>query len=464
MNARKKAGDVAIGIGALNYVDEVASTSLHTVRIERMAYSPEAVGHLPNGKIVFVEGAAPGDVAEVEVFEDRKTFARGRIAKLVEASPNRVNPASPTDLLCGTAPWQHLSYEAQLKAKRANVLDALIRTAKFEIERAESLVEACIPSKREWGYRNKLEIACANDEEGRFITGFHKEGSDELIAADSSKLAHKQIEKAPKALCGAIRYAQGSRDLGIYRIGVRHSLATGALEVALWTKPGPFPRALFAKTIASACKPTGIIRVLAEPGKARKIKGVEVLDGHGRWHERIGEVEFATQAPSFFQVNTAQATKLVDIVLEDLGDVNGAYVADLYAGGGTFSVPLALAGAEVVAVESAGSSVRDLRVNAEDNGVDIEIVGGDAARELEMLGELDALVVDPPRSGLAESVIGDIATAKPGRVVYVSCNPSTWARDVARLEEQGYKLIAAKPLDMFPQTYHVEIASFFEPA
>ena len=463
MNARKKSGDVAIGIGAINLEDDVP-TSLHTVQIERMAYSPDAVGHLPNGKIVFVEGAAPGDTAEVEVFEDKKTFARGRIAKLLEPSPDRVNPSSPIDMTCGTAPWQHLSYSAQLDAKRANVVDALVRTAKLDVERAESIVEPCIPSKREWGYRNKLEIACGTDEGGRFIVGFHKEGTDELVAADSSKLVHKQIEKAPKALCGAIRYAQGSRDLGIYRIGVRHSLATSALEVALWTKPGPFPRALFAKTIASTCKPTGIIRVLAEPGKARKIKGVEVLDGHGRWRERLGDVEFATQAPSFFQVNTAQAMKLVDVVLAGLGDVNGAYVADLYAGGGTFSVPLALAGAEVVAVESAGSSVRDLRVNAEENGVDIDVVGGDAARELEMLGELDALVVDPPRSGLAESVVGDIATAKPGRVAYVSCNPSTWARDVARFADSGYKLIAAKPLDMFPQTYHVEIASFFEPA
>ena len=464
MNAKKKAEDTVFGHGTMFLVDDVAAAPIYTVHIERMAYSPDAVGHLPNGKTVFVEGAAPGDVAEVKVLEDKKTFARGRIAKLVEASPHRVEPSSPTDLLCGTAPWQHLSYEAQLDYKRANVLDALIRTAKLEEELAESLVEPCLPSKREWGYRNKLEASCGLDANGRFIVGFHKEGSDELVSADSSKLVHKQIEKAPKALCGAIRYAQGNRDLGIYRIGVRHSLATGALEVALWTKPGPFPRALFAKTIASACKPTGIIRVLAEPGKARKIKGVEVLDGHGRWRERLGDVEYATQAPSFFQVNTAQAEKLVNTVLEGLGDVNGAYVADLYAGGGTFSVPLALAGAEVVAVESAGTSVRDLRVNAEENGVDIEIVGGDAARELEMLGELDALVVDPPRSGLAESIIDDIAAAKPGRVAYVSCNPSTWARDVARLANRGYRLVAAKPLDMFPQTYHVEIASFFEPA
>ena len=433
------------------------------VKIERMAYSPDAVGHLPNGKTVFVEGAAPGDTVDIKVTEDKSTYARARVERILAASPVRTAPTSQVDLMCGTAPWQHLQYDAQLEYKRANVVDALIRTGKAAEEFAESVVESCLPSKREWGYRNKLEMGCAMDDKGLFTVGFHREGSDELTGADSSHLVHKQIEKVPKALCGAIRYAQGSRDLGIHRIGVRHSLVTGDLEVAIWTKPGPFPRALFAKTLGSACKASGIIRVLAEPGKARNVKGVEVLGGRGRWRENLGKIEYATSAPAFFQVNTAQASHMVDMVLEGLGDVRGAYVADLYAGGGTFGIPLAIAGAEVVAIESSKWSVRDLRANADHNEVDIEVVGGDVAYELEMLGELDALIVDPPRAGLFEGVVDGIATAKPARIAYVSCNPSTWARDVARFAKRGYKLVQAKPVDMFPQTYHVEVVSFFEP-
>ncbi|MBR2803584.1 MAG: class I SAM-dependent RNA methyltransferase, partial [Eggerthellaceae bacterium] len=269
---------------------------------------------------------------------------------------------------------------------------------------------------------------------------------------------------APKALRGAIRYAQGDQDLGIFRVGVRHSMVTGELEVALWTKPGSFPRGLFAKTLSTAVKTTSVVRVLADPGKARKIKGVEILDGRGYWRERIGDVLYSTQAPSFFQVNTAQAGKLVSFVLEGLGDLDGAYVADLYAGGGTFSIPLALAGADVVAVESAKSSVRDLRFNADSNGVDIDVVGGDAARELAMLEDLDALVVDPPRAGLADGVVDDIASTGAATVAYVSCDPATWARDVARFEQAGYQLRSAQPVDMFPQTYHVEVVSFFDRA
>ena len=201
---------------------------------------------------------------------------------------------------------------------------------------------------------------------------------------------------------------------------------------------------------------------MADPGKARKIKGVETLDGRGYWRDRIGDAQFSTQAPSFFQVNTAQAAKLVDKVMEGLGGVDGKFVADLYAGGGTFSIPLAMAGADVVAVESAGSSVRDLRFNADANGVYVDVVGGDAARELRELGQLDALVVDPPRAGLADSVPGDIAAAAPEAVAYVSCNPSTWARDAARFMEQGYDLQLATPVDLFPQTYHVEVVSIFK--
>ena len=125
-------------------------------------------------------------------------------------------------------------------------------------------------------------------------------------------------------------------------------------------------------------------------------------------------------------------------------------------------MPLAAAGADVVTVESAGSSVRDLRRNAERAGVDIEVIGGDTARELPELGDLDALVVDPPRAGLAEGVVDSIAAAAPRRVAYVSCDPATWARDVARFEAAGYRLARATPVDLFPQTYHVEVVSIFE--
>ena len=420
------------------------------VTIERMGFGPEAVAHLESGKAVFVEGGAPGDVLAIELTEEKHSFARARIVEVKEPAACRVAPTWAEPSSQGVAPWQHLSYEAQLAAKTDNVVAALSRTAGFGDERAAALVRPCLGSM--------------------FQLGFHDEGCQDVVASATCPVAYKQIERAPKALRGALRFAQGADDLGIFRVGVRHSVRTHSTEVALWTTPAAFPRGHVANILKGSFKATSIVRVLADPGRARKIKGVEVLDGKGFWEEKLLGFTFRVAAPSFFQVNTAQAEKLIGEVIRGLGGEVGdegpvgldeMLIADLYSGGGTFSIPLAAAGADVIAVESAGSSVRDLRRNADANGVDIEIIGGDAARELPELGELDALVVDPPRAGLADGVVESIAAARPERVAYVSCNPATWARDVARFEENGYELLYAQPVDLFPQTYHVEVVSIF---
>lgn len=434
------------------------------ITIERLVYGDAAIGRASNGKTVFVEGGCPGDVALVEMTADKGTYLEGRAIDIITPSADRVIPSCPYAAECGGCGWQHVSYERQLEAKRDNVVSQLARTAGFGEERAQELVAACVPSKRQMGYRNKLEFGCARDERGGFVTGPYRKHTNDILPVDSCPLAHKAIEKAPKAVRGALRYLSGGNDLGIYRVGVRHSLRTKSLEVALWTNPGAFPRAAVAKTLSQAVKATSIVRVMTDDrGKARKLKGVEVLAGKGFWTESVCDEDFKVSAPSFFQVNTAQAEHLVRIALEGLELDDDAVVADLYCGVGTFTLPLARACDLVFAVESYGSSVRDLRRVSEEAGLDnIEVIGGDAARELPELGELDALVVDPPRAGLAAEIIGSIAEANPRRVAYVSCNPSTWARDVARLEDAGYALLRATPVDMFPQTYHTEVVSIFE--
>ena len=246
-----------------------SDTPGEVVPIERMSFGSAAVGHLPDGKTVFVEGAVPGDVVRVELTEEKHRFARGHVAEIVEASPDRVTP--PCAAGCGGCPWAPLSYEAQLIAKRANVVDALVRTAHMDAARAEALVAACVPSKRQWGYRNKLELSCGADGAGRLILGMRPEGGADVVSLDACPLAHRNIEGAPKALRGALRYLSGGSDLGLFRVGVRGSLRTRDVEIALWTTPGPFPRAAAAKTLASALKNTSVVRVVADPGRARKV-------------------------------------------------------------------------------------------------------------------------------------------------------------------------------------------------
>lgn len=467
------------------------------ITLERMAYGADAVGHLPDGKVVFVQGALPQDTGVVTITEDKATMAKADLTRLVEPSSYRL-PAScdfgayscedPSKLRCGGCPWQNLTADAQAAAKRSTVVESLARIGSMDAVQADKLVDDLVVSSRQWGFRNKVELAATYDERSGFQLGYYAENSHDIVSVDTCKAAVKSLQKAPKAIGGALRYLQNRNDLGIFRVGVRASLKIASLEIALWTKPGAFPRAAVAKTLASALPATSIVRVLAHPGKERKIKGTEVLAGDGFWSEKLGKATFAVSAPSFFQVNTEQAEVMTHLVLEALtcefaedsmqfapGEegrkpafdpkqytaLSGKKVADLYSGCGTFTIPLAQAGAQVVAVESAASSVRDLRRNASLNHVSVEVIGGDTARELPALGNLDALVVDPPRAGLADGVVESIAAAHPTRVVYVSCNPTTWARDVARFEHNGFRLRGAVPVDLFPQTYHVEVVSVF---
>lgn len=468
-----------------------------TITLERMAYGADAIGHLADGKVVFVQGGVPQDTGVVTITENKPTMAKGNLTQLIDPSPLRVpatcpfgayHCAQPEVLRCGGCPWQDIGDSAQARAKRDTVVQSLARIGSVGADRAEELVGALAASSRAWGFRNKIELAAIYDNKVGFNLGFHGSTSQDVVPVAECKAAVRPLQKAPKALSGALRYLQNNNDLGIFRVGVRASLKTKSLEVALWTRPGSFPRGAVAKTLESALPVTSIVRVLAHPGKERKIKGVEVLSGDGFWKETLGRATFAVSAPSFFQVNTEQAEVMTHLVLEALTTdfdseaalfapedsqrsaqydpkaytaLAGQTVADLYSGCGTFTIPLAQAGANVVAVESAASSVRDLRRNASLNHVSVEVIGGDTARELPALGELDALVVDPPRAGLADGVVESIAAAHPHRVVYVSCNPTTWARDVARFEQNGFYLRGAVPVDLFPQTYHVEVVSVF---
>ena len=431
--------------------------------IERLAYGDAGIGRAQNGKTIFVENTCPGDKVIAEITDDKGSYLKGQLVEIITPSPDRVQPACPLAQICGGCGWQQVSYERQIAEKYDNAVSQLCRTAHFSLNRAKSLVKPCIPSKNQLGYRNKLEFDCANISGKGFTMGYHRKGSNEIIPLDACPLAHKAIERAPKAVRGALRYISSQDDLGIYRVGIRHSLRTGDLEVAIWSKPSGFPRAIVAKTIEQAIKTSGVVRVMTtDTKKARKLKGIEVLGGAARWREHIGNEKFAVSAPSFFQVNTRQADTLVKLALEGLELEGGDVVADLYCGVGTFTLPMARVADVVFAVESYGSSVRDLRRASEAAGLDnIEVIGGDAARELPELGKLDALLVDPPRAGLAPQIIGSIARAAPRRLAYVSCNPSTWARDVERLEAAGFELKSAIPVDLFPQTHHVEIVSHF---
>ena len=189
--------------------------------------------------------------------------------------------------------------------------------------------------------------------------------------------------------------------------------------------------------------------------------GVEVLSGSGFWRERLLGRNMAVSAPTFFQVNTRVAESLITTALDALKADGSDRVVDLFAGAGTFTLPLAEMAGDVVAVESASTAVRDLRRNLDNAGVWAEVVGGDAARELPLLGHVDLAIVDPPRAGLHADTVSALAGTGASAIAYVSCDPATLARDTALLGELGFDLVSATPVDLFPQTYHVETVAHF---
>jgi 23S rRNA (uracil1939-C5)-methyltransferase len=430
-----------------------------TLAIESLAFGGDAVAHAGDGRTVFVAGAVPGDAVAAEVVEDHGRFLRARLVEVLEASEERRTPPCPYFGECGGCQWQHVSHACQVESKRRAVADALTRIGGIEDPRVLDVVVA----GQAYGYRNRTELTADSDARGGLVLGFAAAGTSRTVPIDRCMLMPERVRSHPKALAGALRYLSRGRSLDLLRVAVRSAANTSDVSVDLWAETGPFPRSAAARTLASAARFDTLTRVLVKgPVKARDVSGVEVLAGKGHLRERLAGFDFRVSAPSFFQVNTAVAERMVALVLEETGATGDDVVLDVYAGVGTFTLPLAAASGEVIAIESSGHAIRDLRANLETADLDAEIAPGDASRALADVGDADLAVVDPPRGGLSPDALDALASCGPRRIVYVSCDPTTLARDAARLRARGYGFVRATPVDMFPQTYHVETVAVFD--
>lgn len=425
--------------------------------VERTTYGADCIAHTEEGKTVFVAGAVPGDVVEARLTDEGRSFSRATTERILEPSPHRVESPCPLADVCGGCPWGHMAYGAQLEAKRTNVMDALTRIGHMDAGHAKGLVAPCVAPGEPWGYRNKVELAFAR-RNGRALIGMHDRTGTGIVKVDACPLLQRGSTKLTKAVSGSISYLANSHRLSFERIGIRSSVRTREIEVALWTEPGPFPRAQVAKVIREGTKTSSIVRVLTKgPAKVRRIVGVERLWGKGSWGELVGDGRMHVSAPSFFQVNTPGAEKLVDLVLARLSPSEDDVAMDLYAGAGTFTLPLARRVGWVDAIESYGPAIRDLRRNLEDARLgNVDAVGGDAGHEFPDT-DADVIVVDPPRAGLAADVVDKLSHQPARAIAYVSCDPATLARDLGRFEQAGtFVPRSIVPVDLFPQTFHVE--------
>ncbi len=426
--------------------------------IESMAYEGAGIARSTDGKTVFVEGAVVGDVVKPLELRTLSSYDKCLSFELVEPSPHRIPNPCPYANVCSGCPWQILTYTEQLRWKRRAVIDALERIGGFT--GAEELVETCVPSPREWHYRNKVELS-AFVQNGRLGLGLKKKESQEHILIEKCLLLPERLVDMPRKLAGALNYSLKEGQENLARVAVRSSLKTGATEVALFMLPSPANRALLTKVLGEVAPLTSLVRVIIDGDlAARKVKKVEVLNGKGYWHEKLGANNYKISAPSFFQINSAIAEAMTERLAHQLNRLalpEHTHVADLYSGAGTFTIPLAQRFEYVSAIESYGSSIRDLRRNLEDSALQAEVIGGDVARELNSLEQAELAVIDPPRSGLRPEAVKAVLKYAPSHLVYVSCNPATLARDLRLLTAGGYVLDSATPFDQFPQSYHIEV-------
>lgn len=422
--------------------------------IKRLAYGGDGVAVASDGRTVFVPGTCPGDVVEAEVVQDHRRYLKARLVDVVEPSTERTTPTCPYFGACGGCHWQHVSYPEQTTWKRQAVADALTRIGGVRTE-----VEPTIPSPRPYGYRNKIELLPGHDG-GRLTLGFARAGTPEVVPIRACPLLPEGSSTLPGALAGALRFIAGRTETPVLRVAIRVASA-GEAEVDIWTPPSPFPRGLAAKALVDATGARTVTRVVVRgPASARAVRKVEVLVGLGFWTETLGVDRYVVSAPSFFQVNSGAAEHLRTLVCDIVRHPAPARVVDAYAGVGTFTLPLARM-TQVTAIESSSYALHDLRRNLDRARLEADVIPGDAAYALPGVRDADLVLVDPPRSGLSPKVIEAIIRSMAPRVVYVSCDPTTLARDAARLVSAGYTVERAIPVDLFPQTYHVETVVLF---
>lgn len=455
------------------------------VSLHGLADKGRAVGRTAEGLVVFVEGAVPGDVADVWVFKKRGGFAEGRLERLRTPSPERTVPFCRHFSVCGGCKWQHLAYEAQLAHKQQAVVDAFERIAKVPV--GEFL--PILPAPQTTHYRNKLEFAFANkrwllpeemaqpDLEGQPAVGFHRAGAFDKVVdirecwlqAEPSNLIRNTARQI--ALEQGLSFYDLRRRQGLLRNLMLRLTTTGEV-LALFSFGYDAPEAIqrYLDTLLEQlghCLTTVVYCINAKANDTVHDLDMITYAGKGFVVEQLGNLRFKIGPKSFFQTNSAQAKNLYDTAL-DFADLTGREnVFDLYTGTGSIALYAAGRCRQVVGIEEVPEAIADAEENRRLNGIDnAHFYVGDVKDLLtpelvEQHGRPDVIITDPPRAGMHERAVRFLLEIGAARIVYVSCNPSTQARDVQWLSER-YDVMRVRAVDMFPHTHHVESVALLQ--
>ena len=436
------------------------------LKIEDLSSEGLGVGHSEDGIALFVKDTVIGDLAEVKVMKMKKNYGFARLMKIIEPSADRIDPPCPVARQCGGCQIQAMSYDAQLRFKENKVRNNLQRIGKFENPPMEPIIGMQEPFR----YRNKAQFPVGKDKEGKMSAGFYAGRTHSIISCEDCLLGAEVNQKILKLVLshmerlGISAYNEETGKGLVRHVMTRVGFATGQIMVCIVINGNKLPGAeALVKKLAAIPGMTSITLNINKE-KTNVIMGRELISlwGQDYIEDTIGDVRFRISPLSFYQVNPRQTEKLYGKALEYAGLTGNETVWDLYCGIGTISLFLAQKAKQVYGVEIVPEAIRDAKQNAELNGfTNAEFFVGKAEEVLPEKYEkegifADVIVVDPPRKGCEESVLQTMVQMAPKRIVYVSCDSATLARDLKYLGENGYELQKCCPVDMFGNSVHVE--------
>ena len=432
--------------------------------IDRLAHGGSGVARHEGGYVVFVAGAIPGDVVRAVITKRNRRYAEARTLEVLTPSPDRIEPVADHP----GAAWQVIPYAKQLEYKHEQVEDALRRIGKLDGFEMESIVAA----DEQWGYRNKLEFSFGVDPSapGGIVCGFHAPGSWETIIDGASKLGSERANAArEQALAwaraeGLTAYDRRAQEGFLRNLVIREGRRSGELQIRIVTSEGELP----AESLEAAVPCDSLVWTKYQ-GTGETTQGgfSELVAGRPAIHEELCGLRFKISAEAFFQTNTEMAERLYGVATEYAALKGWERVYDLFCGIGTIGLVLSQRAGEVWGLEIVEQAIEDAIGNARANEIsNAQFFAGDvrlALRELAAKAKKpDLVVLDPPRAGLSQKIVRRVVETAPKRIVYVSCNPTTLAPNAAQLVEAGYVLKKVRPVDMFPQTPHIECVALLE--
>ena len=438
---------------------------------EDITHDGDGVGKV-NGYPLFVPYALPGEKAKVKVIKVKKNFGFGKLLHINQVSEHRVEPPCDVYIQCGGCQLQHMSYEMQLELKRNQVISSMKKIGHIE----HAPVHATIGMDDPWRYRNKVQIPVAH-RHGELITGFYRKRSHEIIegmdrCVITAEVNDRMVEAVRRMAdrLGISAYDEKAHKGVLRHIMVRTGQATDETMIVLITRTEELPHA--DKLVKELHETYPQIKsIVQNVNKARTNvilgKKTKILWGEEYIYDNIGDIKFAISAKSFYQVNPPQTKKLYDKALEYANLTGGESVIVAYCGIGTISLFLAKQAKKVYGVEIVPEAIADAKENARLNNIDnVDFYVGEAEKVMPWWKAQglspDVIVVDPPRKGCEQNLLDAMIEMNPERIVYVSCNPATLARDLKILEEGGYETKQLQPVDMFPQTGHIECVAQLE--